>query len=110
MRVSSAGRSSVDLLGYAVASPRNGSPWRCAPPSGLVHLPRQAHRRHAMPRARFWGFYGFDRLDCSRGSIESRFHKMALLKILKYPEASLKEPAKPVANIDGKLAGFIDSM
>ena len=35
---------------------------------------------------------------------------MALLKILKYPEASLKEPAKEVANIDGRIASFIDSM
>ena len=35
---------------------------------------------------------------------------MALLKILKYPEPSLKEPARPVDNIDGKLAGFLDSM
>ena len=35
---------------------------------------------------------------------------MALLRILKYPETSLKEPAQEVANIDGKLAGFIDSM
>src|SRR5580658_5942019 len=35
---------------------------------------------------------------------------MALLRILKFPEAKLKEPAKEVANIDGKLAGFIDSM
>ena len=35
---------------------------------------------------------------------------MALLRILKFPEASLKEKAKEVANIDGKLASFIDSM
>ena|SRR5271166_2135552 len=35
---------------------------------------------------------------------------MALLKILKYPETSLKEPAKEVANIDGRIASFIDSM
>jgi peptide deformylase len=35
---------------------------------------------------------------------------MALLRILKYPEASLKEPAQPVANIDGTLASFIDSL
>jgi peptide deformylase len=36
--------------------------------------------------------------------------KMALLRILKFPEAKLKEPAKEVADIDGKLATFIDSM
>ena len=35
---------------------------------------------------------------------------MALLRILKYPETSLKDPAQKVANIDGKLASFIDSM
>src|SRR5579862_7893853 len=35
---------------------------------------------------------------------------MALLRILKYPEASLKETAQEVENIDGKLASFIDSM
>jgi peptide deformylase len=35
---------------------------------------------------------------------------MALLKILKYPDSALKEPAKPVENIDGGLEGFIDSM
>jgi peptide deformylase len=38
------------------------------------------------------------------------FHQMALLRILKYPEPSLKEPAQEVANIDGKLASFIDSL
>jgi peptide deformylase len=35
---------------------------------------------------------------------------MALLRILKYPEAVLKNPANPVKNIDGRLAGFIESM
>ncbi len=35
---------------------------------------------------------------------------MALLKILKYPEAVLKERARPVENIDGKLAALLDSM
>jgi len=35
---------------------------------------------------------------------------MALLKIFKYPEPALKQRAKPVKNIDGKLASFIDSM
>lgn len=35
---------------------------------------------------------------------------MALLKILKYPEAVLKERAMPVENIDGKLAALLDSM
>jgi peptide deformylase len=35
---------------------------------------------------------------------------MALLKIRKFPDPVLKEPARPVENIDGKLAGFIDSM
>jgi peptide deformylase len=35
---------------------------------------------------------------------------MALLRILKFPAAKLKEPAKEVADIDGKLASFIDSM
>lgn len=35
---------------------------------------------------------------------------MSLLRILKYPEPVLKNPAHPVKNIDGKLAGFIDSM
>ena len=35
---------------------------------------------------------------------------MALLKIRKFPDPALKEPAREVENIDGKLAGFIDSM
>ena len=35
---------------------------------------------------------------------------MALLKIRKFPDDVLKQPAKPVANINGKLAGLIDSM
>jgi peptide deformylase len=35
---------------------------------------------------------------------------MALLKILKYPAPVLKERARPVKNIDGRLAGLIDSM
>ena len=35
---------------------------------------------------------------------------MALLKIRKFPDPVLKEPARAVENIDGKLAGFIDSM
>ena len=35
---------------------------------------------------------------------------MALLKIRKFPDPVLKEPAKPVRNIDGKLASLIDSM
>ncbi len=35
---------------------------------------------------------------------------MALLKILKFPEAVLKERARPVENIDGKLAALLDSM
>ncbi len=35
---------------------------------------------------------------------------MALLKIRKFPDPVLKEPARTVENIDGKLAGFIDSM
>lgn len=35
---------------------------------------------------------------------------MALLKILKYPEPVLKQAAKPIKNIDGQLASFIDSM
>jgi peptide deformylase len=35
---------------------------------------------------------------------------MALLKIRKFPDPVLKEPARLVENIDGKLAGFIDSM
>ncbi len=35
---------------------------------------------------------------------------MALLKILKYPEPVLKERAKPVENIDGRLAALLDSM
>ncbi len=35
---------------------------------------------------------------------------MALLKIRKYPDPVLKEPAKPVTNVDGKLAGLLDSM
>jgi peptide deformylase len=35
---------------------------------------------------------------------------MALLKIRKFPDPVLKDPAKPVSNIDGKLASLIDSM
>lgn len=35
---------------------------------------------------------------------------MALLKILKYPEAVLKERAKPVGNIDGRLVTLLESM
>ena len=35
---------------------------------------------------------------------------MALLKIRKFPDSVLKEAAKPVANIDGKLNSFVDSM
>src|ERR1700676_849418 len=35
---------------------------------------------------------------------------MALLRIRKFPETVLKEPAKAVENIDGSLNGFIDSM
>lgn len=35
---------------------------------------------------------------------------MALLKILKYPEAVLKECAKPVGNIDGRLVTLLESM
>ena len=33
---------------------------------------------------------------------------MALLR--KFPDPALKDPAKPVANIDGGLANFIESM
>jgi peptide deformylase len=35
---------------------------------------------------------------------------MALLKIRKFPDPVLKEDAKPVANIDGKLNSFVESM
>ncbi len=35
---------------------------------------------------------------------------MGLLKIRKYPDPVLKQPAKPVENIDGRLAGLIESM
>ena len=35
---------------------------------------------------------------------------MALLKIRKFPDPALKQPASPVCNIDGKLATLIDSM
>jgi peptide deformylase len=35
---------------------------------------------------------------------------MALLRIRKFPDPELKEPALPVKNIDGRLNGFIDSM
>lgn len=35
---------------------------------------------------------------------------MALLKIRKFPDPSLKEVAHPVANIDGELNGLIESM
>src|SRR5260370_31065590 len=35
---------------------------------------------------------------------------MALLKIRKFPDPVLKEPAQPVSNIDGKLASLIESM
>jgi peptide deformylase len=36
--------------------------------------------------------------------------QMALLKIRKFPDSVLKEPAKAVETIDGTLNGFIDSM
>ena len=35
---------------------------------------------------------------------------MALLRIRKFPDAALKSPALPVANIDGGLNHFVDSM
>lgn len=35
---------------------------------------------------------------------------MALLAIRKFPDEVLKQPARPVENIDGCLNGFIDSM
>ncbi len=35
---------------------------------------------------------------------------MALLKIHKFPDAVLKQPARPVENIDGALDSFVDSM
>jgi peptide deformylase len=35
---------------------------------------------------------------------------MALLRIRKFPDPSLKQPAKAVENIDGALNGFLDSM
>jgi peptide deformylase len=35
---------------------------------------------------------------------------MALLKIHKFPDDSLKEPAAPVKNINGNVEGLIDSM
>jgi peptide deformylase len=35
---------------------------------------------------------------------------MALLRIRKFPDPLLKQPAKAVANIDGALSGFLDSM
>jgi peptide deformylase len=35
---------------------------------------------------------------------------MALLKIRKFPDPTLKQPAAPVANIDGGLNSFLDSM
>jgi len=35
---------------------------------------------------------------------------MALLKIRKFPDDTLKEPAAPVKNINGNVEGLIDSM
>jgi peptide deformylase len=35
---------------------------------------------------------------------------VALLKILRFPDPALKQPASAVGNIDGQLAGLIDSM
>jgi len=35
---------------------------------------------------------------------------MALLKIRKFPDTALKEPAKAVENIDGSVNSFLDSM
>ena len=35
---------------------------------------------------------------------------MALLNIRKFPDPDLKNPARPVINIDAALSGFIDSM
>jgi peptide deformylase len=35
---------------------------------------------------------------------------MALLNIRKFPDLALKDPAKPVVNIDGDLTNFIESM
>lgn len=35
---------------------------------------------------------------------------MALLKIRKFPDPALKQPAQPVTDMDGRLNSFIDSM
>ena len=35
---------------------------------------------------------------------------MALLKIRKYPDPVLKQAAQPIANIDGEVSAFLDSM
>ncbi len=35
---------------------------------------------------------------------------MALLKIRKFPDAALKQPAQPVTEMDGRLNNFIESM
>ncbi|MGH7906901.1 MAG: peptide deformylase [Candidatus Binataceae bacterium] len=35
---------------------------------------------------------------------------MAILKIRKFPDSVLKQPAEPVANVDGGVNGFIESM
>ncbi len=35
---------------------------------------------------------------------------MALLRIRKYPDPALKQPAQPVENIDGEVSAFLDSM
>src|SRR5215469_6484604 len=35
---------------------------------------------------------------------------MALLRIRRYPDPALKQPAKAVANIDGEVNAFLDSM
>src|SRR5437879_2259195 len=35
---------------------------------------------------------------------------MALLKIRKFPDPALKQPATAVENIDGSVSGFLDSM
>jgi peptide deformylase len=42
--------------------------------------------------------------------VNSVTRKMALLKIRKFPDDTLKEPAAPVKNINGTVEGLIDSM
>jgi peptide deformylase len=62
-------------------------------------------RRQAAGRAG-----GVRRFSCFRRSDNFSCNTVALLKIRKFPDPVLKQPAKPVGTIDGKLDSLIESM